>query len=158
MTPRHHHDRNDAPDRVAAQDAYDELASYTFTLGDADFIHQHIVDAFAVQHATETTKPITVAFALIGLYLHVERGFTGRQVQRAHMILARRSRHWPTFKPPDLRGTMTAADVLAIPPGPARDRAITAWCTSVWTACTELAPDVAALAREHGLHAWAPSE
>ena len=141
-----------------ARAAYDELASYTLTLGDTAFIHQHVVDAFAAQNATEATKAITVAFALIGLYLHVERGFTGRQVQRAHMMLARRSRSWPVFRLPETRGTMTAADVLAAPAGTARDRAITAWCASVWSAYAEIAPEVAALARKHGLDAWAPSE
>ena len=52
--------------------AYDELASYTLAHGDPAFIHQHVVDAFAAQHATDDSKPIGVAFALIGLYLHVE--------------------------------------------------------------------------------------
>ena len=145
-------------ERSTTQAAYDELAAYTLTLGDAAFIHQHVVDVYAAQHATEATKPITVAFALIGLYLHVERGFTGRQVQRAHMMLARRSRSWPVFTLPATRGAMTAADVLAAPAGPARDRAISAWCPAVWTAYAEIAPDVAALARAHWLDAWAPSE
>ena len=138
------------------QAAYDELASYTLTHGDPAFIHQHVVDAFAAQHATATTKPITVAFALIGLYLHVERGFTGRQVQRAHMMLARRSRSWPIFPLPETRGTLTAAEVLAAPAGPARDRAISEWCAAVWSAYAEAAPAVAALARAHGLDSWTP--
>ena len=134
--------------------AYDELASYTLTHGDAAFVHQHVVDAFAVQHASEATKPIAVAFGLIGLYLHVEHGFSGRQVQRAHRMLAGRSRTWPAFPLPERRGAMTAADAVAVPAGPQRDRAIDAWCASVWTACAEVAPAVAALARAHGLDAW----
>ena len=145
-------------DASAARAAYDELAAYTLTHGDAAFIHQHVVDAFAAQYATDATKPISVAFALIGLYLHVERGFTGRQVQRAHMMLARRSRSWPVFTLPGTRGAMTAADVLAAPAGPERDRAISVWCASVWSAYAKIAPEVAALAREHGLDAWAASE
>ena len=140
------------------QAGYDELASYTLTRGDAAFIHQHVVDAAAAQQATEATKPIAVAFALIGLYLHVERGFTGRQVQRAHMMLAKRTRQWPAFRLPTDRGTMTADDVMAAPAGAERDRAITAWCASVWEAYRESAAAVAQLSREHGLDAWAPSE
>jgi hypothetical protein len=143
---------------VAPQAAYDELASYTLTLGDPTFIHQHVVDAFAAQQATEATKPITVAFALIGLYLHVERGLTGRQVQRAHMMLARRSRSWPIFRLPETRGPLTAAHVLTAPAGRERERAISAWCAAVWSAYAEIGPDVTALAHEHGLDAWAPSE
>lgn len=143
--------RNEDAARSAAQAAYDELANYTLTHGGAEFIHQHVVDAFAAQHATEATKPITLAFALIGLYLHVERGFTGRQVQRAHAVLAGRSRSWPAFPLPDDRGSITAADVLAAPAGPDRDRAIDAWCAAVWSAYAEAAPAVAALARAYGL-------
>jgi len=138
------------PDR----DAYDELASYTLSHGDRAFIHQHVVDAFAAQHATPSTKPIALAFALIGLYLHVERGFTGRQVQRAHMTLAKRSRDWPTFALPDERGALTALDVMAAPAGVERDRAIDAWCAAVWAAYRDVASSVAALATAHGLDAW----
>ena len=136
------------------QDALDALAAYTLTHGDIAFIHQHVVDASAAQHATTDTKPIAIAFALIGLYLHVERGLSGRQVQRAHIMLAKRSRLWPTFPLPEHRGTVTALDVMAAPAGPERDHAIDAWCESVWDAYREVAPAVVMLAREHGLHAW----
>lgn len=79
--------RGDAP---SEQHAYHELQCYTLAHGDVEFIHQHVVDVWAAQHADETTKPIGLAFALVGLYLHVERGVSGRQVQRVHMALARR--------------------------------------------------------------------
>ncbi len=64
-----------------AQASYNELSYYTLALRDPAFIHQHIVDAFAAQTADEHTRPIKLTFALAGLYLHVEKGFTGRQVQ-----------------------------------------------------------------------------
>jgi hypothetical protein len=67
--------------------ACNELQGYTLMLRDEAFIHQNVVDAWMAQHANETTKPIGLTFALIGLYLHIERGFSGRQVQRAHMTL-----------------------------------------------------------------------
>jgi hypothetical protein len=140
---------------MTEQDAHDALAAYTLTRGDLAFIHQHVVDAFAAQSATPATKPISLAFALIGLYLHVERAFTGRQVQRAHMVLAKRTRDWPTFPLPEHRGSMTAQDVMAVPAGAERDRAIDAWCAAVWEAYRESAPFVARLAHEHGLDAWA---
>ena len=60
--------------------AYHELCCYTLTHGDPAFIHQHVVDAYAAQDASNTDNPIRLTFALVGLYLHVERGFTGRQV------------------------------------------------------------------------------
>src|SRR6185295_5352013 len=67
------------------RESYDALCCYTLERGDAAFIHQHVVDAFIAQNAGEHTKPIGLAFALIGLYLHLERGFSGKQVQRVHM-------------------------------------------------------------------------
>jgi Family of unknown function (DUF5946) len=59
-------------------DLYHELSCYTLAHRDPSFIHQYIVDAYTAQHANETTKPIAVVFALIGLYLHIEKNFTGR--------------------------------------------------------------------------------
>lgn len=131
--------------------AYDELQAYTLAHGDAAFIHQHVVDAWASQHADEQTKPIALTFALIGLYLHVERGFSGRQVQRAHRTLARRKRSWPSFSLPQERGSITASRVMAAPAGPERDRAIDVWCASVWAAFGDSHRAVAELVEEHGI-------
>ena len=133
---------------MADDDAYDELAAYTLAHGDPAFIHQHVVDAFAAQYATGDSKPIGVAFALIGLYLHVERGRSGREVQLAHMRLGRRRRQWPAFDLPPTRGEMTIADVLDAPPGPERDRAIDEWCASVWRAWSGSRAGVIALLNE----------
>jgi Family of unknown function (DUF5946) len=113
---------------------YHELCAYTLGHPGPSFIHQHVVDAFAAQRADAATKPITLTFALIGLYLLVERKQTGRQVQRVHMLLARRSKQWPTFALPKHRGDVTVGDVVGVPPGPDRDRMIDAWCASVWEA------------------------
>ncbi|MGI8819872.1 MAG: DUF5946 family protein [Chthoniobacterales bacterium] len=113
------------------QEAYHELCAYTLTKGDPAFLHQHVGDAFAAQTADEKTKPITVTFALVGLYLHLEEQFSGRQVQRAHQYLARRARAWPSLPLPKRRGALTAADVLRTE-GAGRDAAIHRWCTAVW--------------------------
>lgn len=136
-------------------DAFDELCAYTLTRGDAEFIHQHVVDAFAAQRADEHTKPITLAFALAGLCLHLERGFTGQEVQRAHMQMARRKRVWPSFALPGDRGSITAADVLARAPGAARDAAIHAWSAAVWDAFRTNKPAVEKLLSHYdiGYHA-----
>ena len=116
------------------QDAYNELACYTLVHPDPAFIHQYIVDAYAAQHANAHSKPISVAFALAGLYLHLECGYSGRQVQQAHMRLARKKHPWPRFTPPTDRGSMNVADVLRAAPGAARDAAIDRWSASVWAA------------------------
>jgi hypothetical protein len=36
---------------IVEEDAYHELCAYTLQRGDAAFIHQHVVDAFAAQRA-----------------------------------------------------------------------------------------------------------
>lgn len=112
--------------------AYDEV--YTYSMGRPGFILQHVVDAFAVQTANGESKPIAVVFGLIGLYLRVEKQWSGRQVQKTHVALGRRKREWPPVYLPDDRGSMTVSDVLAAPAGQERDAAIDYWCRSVWTA------------------------
>lgn len=124
---------------------YDALCCYSLEHGDPEFIHQYVVDAYAAQHANEHTKPITLTFALIGLYLHVERQYSGRQVQLAHMALAKQKRSWPTFALPRDRGAITVSDVMHAPPGPERDQAIDRWTESVWTAFQDARPAVVAL-------------
>ena len=42
--------------------------------------------------ATSDSKPMGIVFALVGLYLHVEKHFSGGQVQKVHAQLARRKR------------------------------------------------------------------
>lgn len=111
-----------------------ELSYYTLAHRDPKFIHQHLVDAYGAQHVRQSKSTIGAAFALTGLYLAVERGFTGRQVQKMHMLMASRSKAWPRFTPPPHVGSMTVADVLAVEPGPQRDEAIMTWCQSVWAA------------------------
>lgn len=113
---------------------YGEVSAYTLQRGDAEFIHQLAVDAYGAQHAGEQVRPIAVAFALIGLYLAYERGYTGRQVQHMHQLLANRSKNWPPFVPPPHRGMMTVLDVVQTPPGKERDDKLWQWGRSVWDA------------------------
>ena len=89
------------------QELYNELACYTLSLADPEFIHQHIVDAFGAQRTDENTKPIGIAFALAGLYLYLEKNYTGRQVQLAHMKMAKRRKKWPKLELPQNRGDVT---------------------------------------------------
>src|ERR1700731_2368301 len=111
---------------------FHELSFYTLAHTDPAFLHQNAVDAFAAQQADVNTKPIALVFALIGLYLHVEKQFTGRQVQKTHMRLANRRKSWPTIPLPTQRGDIRVSDVIVEPPGPARDLKIHRWCMSVW--------------------------
>lgn len=111
-----------------------ELTAYTLTLGDRDFLHQLAVDAYAAQHVGENSRPIGVAFALIGLYLTYERGYSGRQVQHMHMLLANRSKSWPRFTAIAHTYRMTALDVVKATPGERRNAALRAWGRAVWEA------------------------
>jgi hypothetical protein len=129
--------------------AYDEV--YAYTMRRPGFILQHVVDAFAAQTARNDSKQIGIVFALVGLYLRVEKQCSGHDVQRVHMLMGRRTRQWPAIALPSDRGTMTAADVLAAPDGTERDEAIDAWCRSVWAAFQENRAAIIALLREYGI-------
>jgi hypothetical protein len=115
---------------------FNELTYYT--LGHPDkiyFIHQHIVDAYQVQTADESTKSIAIPFSLVRLNLYIEKNYTGREVQLVHMKLAKHKKVWPTFELPNQMGAITISDVLKAAPGQMRDARIKEWCTSVWRAC-----------------------
>ena len=127
--------------------AYDEV--YVYTMSRPGFILQHVVDAFAVQTANGDSKPIGLVFGLVGLYLHVEKQFSGRQVQKVHMELGHRKREWPRIDLPADRGSLTVADVLAAPGGPERDTAIHDWCRSLWTAFRGNRQTIILLLREY---------
>jgi hypothetical protein len=131
-----------------AQELFDELSFYTLAHGSPRFIHQHAVDAFAVQMADESTKTIKIFFGLMGLYLFVEKGFSGREVQRAHMNLAKKRMELPRPELPAERGAITVAELMAAEAGEARDKAIEAWCGSVWESCREARPIVVGFLRE----------
>ena len=130
------------------RDQYHKLSYYTLAHRHPSFIHQHVVDAYTVQCASESSKPIAVAFALIGLYLAVEENRSGKDVQRMHMRLAKKRREWPRFALPQHRGAIAVSDVLAAPAGERRDDMIQQWCASVWTAWAESHAQVKALLRE----------
>ncbi len=136
---------------MTPEEAFHELSAYTLNLADAAFTHQHVVDAFAAQCADATTKPIKLTFALVGLHLHLDRGRSGREVQRVHMRLAQRKEQWPAFPQPRDRGNLHAGDVLAIPAGPERIRAIDDWCAAVWESYRESHDAVAALLRARAI-------
>jgi hypothetical protein len=125
-----------------------ELSAYTLSLGDAEFIHQHVVDTYAAQHAGANMKPIGITFSLLGLYLAHEYGYTGRQVQKAHMLLAKASKQWPQFRQPEEKASLTVQDVLNAP-DERRNEMIRAWGKAVWRIWTPARPQIVALVREY---------
>jgi len=129
------------------QALFDQLSFYTLAQPRSEFLHQLAIDTFTAQNATTATKPIAVVFAVLGLYLHAERGFTGLQIQRVHMQLAPRRLPWPALRLPERHADLTVADVLAAEAGPERDAMIRRWCVAEWQAWTESRPAIAHLLR-----------
>jgi Family of unknown function (DUF5946) len=129
------------------QASFYELSCYTTSHPDPRFIHQYVVDAYAAQCANENTKPIIITFALIGLYLHIEKNFSGKEVQRAHIKLGKYRKKWPKFNLPEKRGDITISDVIATPEGPKRDEAILYWCADVWNAYSKSREQIISLVK-----------
>ena len=129
------------------QELFDELSFYTLAHGDPAFIHENSADAYRAQHVDETTKPMTAVFAVMGLYLYLEKNFTGREVQLAHMRMARQRRKWPMLALPDRTARITVADVVAAEPGPIRDAMIRDWCAAVWETWQGSRAQIASLAK-----------
>ena len=113
-------------------ETYYKLTSWTLAQQDGRFIHQHAVDAYEAQHAGGRTRPITAVFGLIGLYLALEKGYTGRQVQLAHMKIASRRKDWPRLEPPARRVELTVMDVLLAETGLEKEKMLMKWAESVW--------------------------
>jgi hypothetical protein len=126
----------DVPDRFNASGEcfclFSDLQCYTVVKQDPEFIHQHAVDAYEAQHAGGTTRNITVAFGLIGLYLALEKGYTGRQVQLAHIRISKVRKVWPRLEPPDRPAILSVMDVLKTGTDEEKDAMIRKWMTSVW--------------------------
>jgi hypothetical protein len=129
------------------QALFDELSFYTLAHPDPAFLHENSADAWRAQHVDQTTKPIAVVFAVIGLYLYLEKGFTGRQVQFALMRMAEHRKLWPRLPLPTQQATITVADVLTAPPGPGRDAMIHNWCVAVWKTWEQSRETISQIAR-----------
>ena len=115
------------------EEAFHTLSFYTLSHPDTVyFIHQHVVDAYTAQTADQSTKPISLFFSVIGLYLFAERNYSGRQVQKVHMELARTKSAWPQMEPAQSESSTSIHDVLSFPEGELRDTAIKEWSRSVW--------------------------
>lgn len=133
---------------AACRQLYGELTAYTLSLQDAEFIHQFAVDTYAAQHAGAQLKPIGLTFALVGLYLACEYNYTGKQVQKAHTLLAATSKQWPRWPLPTEKATLTVLDVLNAPE-PERAQALKQWQQAVWQIWAAEQTKVAELVHAH---------
>jgi hypothetical protein len=124
------------------ENKFQALCFYTLMHGGAAFIHQHVVDAYAIQAADENTKNMKIFFALAGLYLLHEKKYTGKQIQHAHITIAQGNKNFPVFALPTQRGSITVTEVQATSPGALRDEMIYKWCANVWQALSPLHPEI----------------
>ena len=97
-------------------------------------LHQLTVDAYAAQHAGEPSPAISTAFALIGLHLALDEGWSGTAVRAAHQLLAGRHSSWPRFKRPAEPGRLTVADVATARTPAEHAELVGRWAASVWAA------------------------
>ncbi len=97
---------------------------------DRGFAQQSLADAYNAEFATTESKPITLAFALVGLCLKIEQNFDGRQVQAAHGRLARHKSSLPRLSPDRGRIDFDFDQFCQAPSMSALDR----WCVAVWEA------------------------
>lgn len=116
----------------ACRKLYFQLSVFTLQEHDSYFIHQLAVDAYTAQHSGENTKPIGTAFALIGLYLVFEKGYSGKEVQAVHILLGKRSKVWPHFLRPAEKADFTVKDVVNCPDN-LKNKMIKKWAESVWS-------------------------
>ncbi|MBV1855274.1 DUF5946 family protein [Catellatospora tritici] len=140
----------------ACRELYAEVSGYV--LAHAALLgpwQQTTIDAYAAQHVAPTTPAIGLAFALNGLYLVLERGFTGFQVRDAHGYLANTADGWPTPHPPPDTGPLTVFDVAMAEDPDQTAAAIHRWGTSVWQAWRHAHAEVAAHT-DHHLRDWRP--
>lgn len=116
--------------------------------------HQLAVDAYAAQHAPREvsghTPPISVAYALVGLHLALDRELSGMEVRAAHQRMGKPDASWPRLPAPRSTGVVTVFEVaaagamVASPAGHAK--AVRAWAAAVWQAWASQHAAVAALA------------
>lgn len=117
--------------------------------------HQTCVDAYGAQHVGEHTPAIGVAFALNGLYLVLERGFTGIQARQAHGYLADTVPSWPRFTPPGEAGGLTVFDVTMASCVEEHIELVRSWGRTVWAAWAHVHDEIAAVT-DAQLASWRP--
>jgi hypothetical protein len=105
-------------------------------------LHQLTVDAYAAQHAPRgaagDVPPISVAYALVGLHLALDRGLSGTEVRAAHQRMGRPDPSWPRLPAPERSGSITVFDVAAagamVDSVAGHAKAVRAWAAAVWQA------------------------
>lgn len=146
--PLEKHGRRNASE--ACWQLYGEVAAHELAnLATLGRLHQLMVDTYGAQHAGGSGESrLGVAFALIGLSLALDHGWSGTDVRDAHRYLATTAGDWPAFAPPTRRASLTVYGVaLAASPDEHADL-IDRWAADVWASWQPAYADVAALIDE----------
>lgn len=109
--------------------------------------HQLSADAYAAQHAGGATPLIRVGYALAGLWLSIEHGFSGEDVRAIHRRMGRPTAAWPSFASPVApQDWLTIVDVaeagVRARSEAGHARAVSAWADSVWEIWNRASPGV----------------
>jgi hypothetical protein len=116
----------------ACLNLYWEFSNFTLSVRDQNFPHQLAVDTYAAQHYGAKMKPVTITFALIGLHLAFERGYTGREVQDAHVLLGKLHERWPGFTVTRKADEVNGSNVLQNISKDNYGQLLAKWGKSVW--------------------------
>lgn len=118
----------------SCREALNELMLWSLTQPRPPFIHQVVVDAYAVQHLNKKgLTPIQKIFALYGLCQVIENGLTGYEVQQEHIRISRKKVviDWPEL--PDFQPSF-ALDVGDVLSALDRVQATFDWAGDAWAA------------------------
>jgi hypothetical protein len=96
--------------------------------------HQLTVDTYIAQHPGGHASDLSIAFALIGLHLALERGMPGTEVRALHQRLANRGVGWPHLSPPEVRGRVTVHHVASAGSVEEHAQQVGRWSRLVWEA------------------------
>jgi Family of unknown function (DUF5946) len=105
-------------------------------------LQQLTVDAYAAQHARREVDPdvppISIAYALVGLHLALDRGASGIEVRAAHQRMGKPDPSWPRLSAPAHSGAMTVFEVAVagtmVGSVAGHARAVRAWAAAIWQA------------------------
>ncbi|MGB7859193.1 MAG: DUF5946 family protein, partial [Acidimicrobiia bacterium] len=90
-----------------------------------------------------------VAFALIGLRLSLDDGWSGNQVRDVHRSLAAMALDWPEFAVPEQPATMTIFDVALADSEEAHADLVTRWAGAVWASWRARHDDIETLISQY---------
>lgn len=135
---------------IPCVEMYHKLTYYTLSLRDDNFVHQLAVDTYTAQHFGQQVKPIAITFALVGLYLVNEKGYSGKEVQEVHGRLANAntSKNWLYFPMPQKKASRTVKQVLEAPD---KLDMLYKWSEAVWEIWKDQKGQIAELLKQYGI-------